>query len=125
MHPVLQKALDESVVAFGVERVVFTERPDGSVRVTVLGFDLGDTWSPQVAQITTVLLVSFPATQPYPFYLPTNLNRTNGKAMPQNYTRVVVDGQEVLQLSVRPLGNRTVVSFPELIAGVVSWIRSN
>ncbi len=85
MHPVLQKALDESVVAFGVERVVFTERPDGSVRVTVLGFDLGDTWSPQVAQIATVLLVSFPATQPYPFYLPTNLNRTNGKAMPQNY----------------------------------------
>lgn len=125
MHPVLRAAIDESVAAFGVERVTFTERPDGSVKVTVAGVDLGDTWSPQVSEITTTLLVSFPATQPYPFYLPAHLNRTNDKAMPSNLQRVTLDGQAVLQLSVRPLGNRTVESFPALIAGVVSWIRTN
>lgn len=125
MHPVLQAALDESIAAFGVERVDFTERPDGSVRVTVRGFDLGDTWSPSVTEITTNLLVSFPATQPYPFYLPVELNRTNGMAMPPNLTRVTLDGQTVVQLSVRAQGNRAVESFSELIAGVVSWIRTH
>lgn len=125
MHPVLQAAIDESIAAFGVERVAFTERPDGSIRVTVSGLHLGDTWSPQVTEITTTLLISFPATQPYPFYLPANLNRTNGEAMPSNFQTVTVDGHAALQLSVRPQGNRTVESLPALVAGVVSWIKTH
>jgi len=125
MHPVLQATIDESVAAFGVERFTYTERPDGSVKVTVRGLDLGDTWSPQMSEITTNLLVSFPATQPYPFYLPATLTRPNGVAMPSNFQQVTVEGQLVWQLSVRPLGGRSVDSFPALIAGVVSWIRSH
>lgn len=125
MHPVLQAAIDESVAAFGAHRVAYAERPDGSVRVTIRGAELGDTWDPQMTDITTTLLVSFPTTQPYPFYLPPNLKRAEGKAMPSNFQNVVVDGQAALQLSVRPLGNRTVQSFPALIAGVASWMRTH
>jgi hypothetical protein len=125
MHPVLQAAIDESVAAFGADRVLFSERPDGSVRVTVRGIHVGDAWSPPVTDLTTTLLVSFPATQPYPFYLPANLNRINGKPMPSNLQKVTVDGQVTLQLSVRPQGSRPVESFPALIAGVASWMKTH
>jgi hypothetical protein len=124
MHPVLQAAIDDATAAFGPDNVVHVELPDGTVRVTVRGQDAGEKWQPQFVDITANLLVTFPTTQPYPFYLPADVSRTSG-AMPSNMTRVNLDGVAFTQLSVRPQGGRTVDSFAALIGGVASWLRSN
>lgn len=122
MHPVLQAAVDDAAEAFGTEMVSFTERPDGSVKVTISGLDLGAGWGPQVVSITATLLTTFPSPPPYPFYLPAGLRRVDGATVP-NLRPAVVDGTAVSQLSVRPLGGRPESSFPALILGVLSWLR--
>lgn len=122
MHPVLRASLDETVEVFGPDKVIFTELPDGSVRVTVSGLDLGQGWEPRVVGITATLLTTFPSPAPYPFYLPAGLRKTDGGAVP-NLGLATVDGVAVSQLSVRPLSGRTESSLPALILGVVSWLR--
>jgi hypothetical protein len=122
MHPVLQGAVDEAVAAFGIEHVASSELADGSVRISVRELDIGDTWQPRTVEITVTLLVTFPATSPYPFYLPPELSHTSGP-MPSNMTPVTLDGRRLTQLSVRPGGNRAVESLTALIGGVVSWLR--
>jgi hypothetical protein len=122
MHPVILAALDEAVETFGPEKVTFTELPDGSVRVTVSGQDIGEGWEPRIVTIKTTLLATFPSPAPYPFYLPAGLRKTDGKQI-ANVTQATIDGSAVTQLSVRPLGGRTESSFPALICGVSSWLR--
>ena len=122
MHPVLQAAVDEAVRDFGPDAVAFSERPDGSVKVTVSGQDIGGGWDPNVVSLTTILLTTYPAPPPYPFYLPAGLRKVDGAAIP-NLTAATVDGVAAAQLSVRPQGGRPASSFPALIRGVVSWLR--
>ncbi len=122
MHPVLRAALDEAAEAFGPDKVAFTEMPDGSVKVTISGMEIGDGWVPQTVSITTTLLVTFPSPPPYPFYLPAGLRRADGRAVP-NVRAVTINGTAMTQLSVRPRGRRAEGSFPALIRGVASWLR--
>ena len=122
MHPVLRAALEEAAEAFGPDKVAFTEMPDGSVKATVSGVEIGDGWVPQTVGITTTLLVTFPSPPPYPFYLPAGLRRADGGAVP-NMRTATIDGAVVTQLSVRPQGGRAESSFPALIRGVAAWLR--
>jgi hypothetical protein len=122
MHPVLQAAVDDAAEEFGQETVTFTELPDGSVKVTVSGQDIGERWEPNVISITTILLTTFPSPPPYPFYLPADLRKKDGSAVP-NLGSATVDGVAVTQLSVRPQGGRPESSFSALIRAVVSWLR--
>jgi hypothetical protein len=122
MHPVLRAAVDDAAQAFGQDKVTFTELPDGSVKVTVSGQDIGERWQPDVISITTTLLTTFPSPPPYPFYLPADLQKKDGSAVP-NLGSATIDGVAVTQLSVRPQGGRPVSSFPALIRAVVSWLR--
>lgn len=123
MHPVIRAALDDAAETFGPDQVTFTELPDGSVKVTVWGQDIGEGWEPGVVSITTTLLTTFPSPPPYPFYLPADLRKTDGTTVP-NMRATTIDGIGVIQLSVRPLGGRPESSFPALICGVASWLRS-
>jgi hypothetical protein len=123
MHPVIRAALDDAAETFGPDQVTFTELPDGSVKVTVWGQDIGEGWEPRVVSITTTLLTTFPSPPPYPFYLPAGLRKTDGTTVP-NMGATTIDGISVIQLSVRPLGGRPESSFPALIWGVASWLRS-
>jgi hypothetical protein len=122
MHPVLQAAVDDAAEEFGQEKVTFTELPDGSVKVTVSGQDIGERWEPNVVSITANLLTTFPSPPPYPFYLPADLRKRDGSAVP-NMTSATLDGVVVTQLSVRPQGGRPEGSFSALIRAVVSWLR--
>jgi hypothetical protein len=122
MHPVLQAAVGEAAEAFGQDKVTFTERPDGSVKVTVSGLDLGERWDPRVVSITTTLLTTFPSPTPYPFYLPVGLRKADGTAIP-NMGAATLDGAAVSQLSVRPKDGRTENSLPALLLAVISWLR--
>ncbi len=47
MHPVLRAALDEAAEAFGPDKVAFTEMPDGSVKATISGMEIGDWGRPR------------------------------------------------------------------------------
>lgn len=123
MHPVIRAALDDAAETFGPDQVTFTELSDGSVKVTVWGQDIGEGWEPRVVSITTTLLTTFPSPPPYPFYLPAGLRKTGGTTVP-NMGATTIDGISVIQLSVRPLGGRPESSFPALICGVASWLRS-
>jgi hypothetical protein len=122
MHPVLQSAVDDAAQDFGQDKVTFTELPDGSVKVTVSGQDIGERWEPHVVSITTTLLTTFPSPPPYPFYLPAGLRKSDGSAVP-NLGSATIDGVTVSQLSVRPQGGRPESSFPALIRAVVTWLR--
>ena len=122
MHPVLRAALDDAAETFGPDKVTFTELPDGSVKVTVSGQDIGEGWGPRAVSITTTLPATFPSPPPYPFYLPAGLRKTDGGATP-NMRAATIDGMDMIQLSVRPQGGRTESSFPALICGIVSWLR--
>jgi hypothetical protein len=122
MHPVVRAALDEAAETFGPDRVTFTELPDGSVKVTVSGQDIGDGWVPRIVSITTTLLATFPSPAPYPFYLPAGLHKVGGGTA-GNMTPVTIDGADAIQLSVRPQGGRPECSFPALICGISSWLR--
>jgi hypothetical protein len=92
------------------------------VKVTVSGQDIGERWQPDVVSITTTLLTTFPSPPPYPFYLPADLRKKDGSAVP-NLGSATIDGVAVTQLSVRPQGGRPASSFPALIRAVVSWLR--
>jgi hypothetical protein len=122
MHPVLQAAVDDAIQAFGPDKVTFTEQPDGSVKVTVSGQDIGERWAPRIVTITTILLTTFPSPPPYPFYLPAGIHRVDGGVV-ANLTPTTIDGVGVNQLSVRPQGGRPESSFPALISGIVFWLR--
>jgi len=123
MHPVIRAALDDAAETFGPDKVTFTEQPDGSVKVTISGHDIGENWDPQVISITTTLLTTFPSPPPYPFYLPAALRKTDGTTVP-GMSSTTIDGTDVIQLSVRPKGGRPETSFPALICGIASWLRS-
>jgi hypothetical protein len=122
MHPVVRATLDDAAETFGPGNVTFTELPDGSVKVTVSGQNIGEGWAPSVISITTTLLATFPSPPPYPFYLPGDLRKTGGTAVP-NMTAATIDGIDVIQLSLRPQGGRPEASFPALICGITSWLR--
>jgi len=123
MHPVVRAALDDAAETFGPGNVAFTELPAGSVKATVSGQDIGGGWVPSVISITTTLLTTFPSPPPYPFYLPGDLRKADGTAVP-NMRAAAIDGINVIQLSVRPQGGRPESSFPALICGITSWLRA-
>jgi len=122
MHPVIRAALDDAGETFGPDKVAFTELPDGSVKATVSGQDIGDGWEPRIISITTTLLATFPSPPPYPFYLPAGLRKTDGRTVP-GMTAVTVGGVDMIQLSVRPQGGRPEGSFAVLICGITAWLR--
>src|ERR1022692_74379 len=116
MHPVLRAAIDDALGSFGMARVTFAERPDGSVKVTVSGLDIGTSWEPSVISVTVVLLTTFPTPPPSPFYLPAAMQKADGSSVP-NMSAVAIDGAAATQLSVRPPVNGAVSSFPALVLG--------
>ena len=74
-HPASDSGLGRNLRG---SRVTPHEMPDGSVWATVHGCDLGPGWSLSAIDLSVKLVVSFPDTPPYPWYLPGDVTRTDG-----------------------------------------------
>ena len=123
MHPVIRAALDDAADTFGPDKVTFTELPDGSVKVTVSGRDIGEGWEPQVVSITTTLLTTFPspaALSVLPGGRPAEDRRDNGLQHEDRHHRRHRRDPAVGP----PAGRTTGKPFPALICGIVAWLRS-
>ena len=123
IHPRTQAAIDEVKGTLGEDRVAVEELPDGAVWLTITRIQLGSRWSVSEVDLAVKLVTSFPDTQPYPWYLPGEITRTDGHVIPQLQPPAVIDGHYCRQLSVGGPWTPS-HSLVERIIGVERWLRN-
>jgi len=122
-HPEHAAAVETVREAFPGHRVDVEVSADGETTVTVTAIDVGTGWNVPELDLTVKLQVTFPSTQPYPFYGPTGLARTDGRSTSHLQPHAELDGSERSQISLSKHWDPAVETLGARLIAVVSWLR--
>jgi hypothetical protein len=123
-HPEHASAIETVREAFPGHRVDAEVNADGETTITVRAVDIGAGWNGTELDLTVKLQVTFPSTQPYPFYGPPGLTRTDGRSISHLQPQVELDGSQRSQISLSKHWDPAVETLGARLTAVVAWLRN-
>lgn len=94
----VQDAVDEFEAHFG-RRVAYESDGEGGALVTILGVELAERWGCAAAALRFAIPYNYPATPPYPYYLPREAQPA--APWPQALQPIDWRGEPMIQVSLR------------------------